>query len=53
MWANILLTKYLNASPYNIHSQIWSNIINEWHQCQLGIKWNIGNGTHIKFWEDP
>lgn len=53
MWANVLLKKYLHTSPTNIHSQIWANVIQGWHHCQQGIKWSIGNGSYIKFWEDP
>lgn len=53
LWAQLLLNKYLTRKKAFKYSRIWSNILQGWEQCQNGLKWKIGIGQHINFWDDP
>lgn len=55
MWAQVLL--HANIRPQSSvrlkASNTWRLIITAWSYYQLGAKWNLSTGNHVKFWTDP
>ena len=57
IWKKIVSYKY-NSSP-NIFccpeisaSPFWKGVLWAYKAAQVGIKWKIGDGKTVKFWED-
>ena len=60
-WSNIMKAKYLSNSSFIYHlfnnnfprgSKIWMNITRSRGMLREGVRWIIGNGHSIRFWED-
>lgn len=60
-WCNIMKAKYLgnlNFSHYTwrddlpMGSNIWGNIVKNITLFKDGLRWLVGNGNQINFWED-
>ena len=60
-WCTIMKAKYLENSPFSYHlfsndllvgSKIWTNIIRCRCLLREGVRWVVGSGQNIKFWED-
>ena len=60
-WSTIMKAKYLDNSPFSYHlfsndllvgSKIWTNIIRCRGLLREGVRWIVGRGKNIRFWED-
>ena len=60
-WGTIMKAKYLSHTPfqwtlYNNDlprgSKIWQNIVRNRGLLREGLRWIVGNGFNIRFWED-
>lgn len=60
-WGNIMKAKYLSNTSFrwNLYnndlpsgSKIWQNIIRNRGLLREGLRWIMGNGFNIRFWED-
>lgn len=53
LWAATPLHKYnKHALTSWGHSHTWKNILLGWAHCQLGLQWNIGTNSLLKYWTD-
>lgn len=59
LWARVLRHKYGcgdNALPIVSHraseSSIWNGVRNTWEDFSCGIRWQIGDGKTVQFWQD-
>lgn len=60
-WCRIMKAKYLNQRHFfraldlvglPPGSKIWNNILKSRSLLKEGVRWKIGNGRSIRFWED-
>ena len=60
-WGNIMKAKYLSNTSFrwNLYnndlprgSKIWQNIVRNRGLLREGLRWIVGNGFNIRFWED-
>ena len=61
-WCNIMRAKYLGNLIFShctwrndlpMGSKIWCNIVKIRTILKEGVRWLLGNGNQINFWEDP
>ena len=60
-WGNIMKAKYFSNTSFrwNLYnndlpggSKIWQNIVRNRGFLREGLRWIVGNGFNIRFWED-
>ncbi|GLJ09523.1 hypothetical protein SUGI_0111090 [Cryptomeria japonica] len=60
-WCSIIRAKYLDREQfyYNLsvvdlpqRSELWNNILKSKLVVREGLKWQLGNGRKVRFWED-
>lgn len=60
-WCNIVKAKYLDREHfyYNLSiadlpqgSKLWNNILKSKVMVREGLKWKLGDGRKVRFWED-
>jgi hypothetical protein len=58
IWKMLIDFKYNTSNP-NIFtyknsgvSNFWSGVLWATNVARMGYRWNVGNGVHIRFWED-
>ncbi|GLJ19118.1 hypothetical protein SUGI_0343360 [Cryptomeria japonica] len=60
-WCSIIKAKYLNQEHffYNLNtidlpqgSKLWNNILKNRVMVREGLKWLLGDGKKVRFWED-
>lgn len=60
-WCNIIKAKYLDREHfyYNLNttdlpqgSKLWNNILKSRVMVREGLKWQLGDGRKVRFWED-
>jgi len=58
LWKQLIDYKYNTRSP-NVFpcrdvnaSQFWKGVLWAGQVAKFGYRWKIGNGKHVKFWED-
>lgn len=60
-WCSIIRGKYLDREQfyYNLsvvdlpqRSKLWNNILKSRLVVREGLKWQLGNGRKVRFWED-
>ncbi|KAH9770764.1 putative ribonuclease H protein [Citrus sinensis] len=59
IWSGVLISKYAapcdmtitDASSKNV-SYLWRSMRKIWKDFQKGLRWSIGNGQRVKFWDD-
>ncbi|XP_031127513.1 uncharacterized protein LOC116029604 [Ipomoea triloba] len=44
---------FLDAKPGSNPSFVWSSIRETQNMLREGVRWGIGNGEHVRVWEDP
>ena len=57
LWFNILKAKYFPSGVFREArtlggSQFWKSVMKVKHLFNLGIRYKVGNGQDISFWED-
>ncbi|GLJ44906.1 hypothetical protein SUGI_0945370 [Cryptomeria japonica] len=60
-WCNITRAKYLDREQFHYNlstvdlpqgSKLWNNILKSRLIVREGLKWQLGNGRKVRFWED-
>lgn len=58
LWVQVLRAKYKwspeGRVPPNVRncSHLWRSLTKLWKDIKLGVKWEVGDGSSIKFWQD-
>jgi len=58
LWVQAMNDKYLRKSSLldysskSTDSAVWRNVLRSRHLLRQGIRWNLGQGEKIRFWED-
>lgn len=57
-WVQVLTHKYKwsalsrNYKLTGPTTHLWRNVSHLWTDLRVGIKWSIGSGRNVRFWED-
>ena len=58
LWVHAMIDKYLRHSSFldysskSTDSPMWRNVLRSRHLLRKGIRWKLGQGDKIHFWED-